>query len=140
MTMKTDEKLDAYTDSVLRRIDADVLESLSPDQYEAIKEGISAARPYARHPVDWRGVLPLFFARYYFVLLMGRDRRTSTVKKEITRKQKGAFAGGAMFFLVALSPLMVVALVVLYFFKSAAGIDLISDQHAPELIKDLLGL
>jgi len=138
--MNKDDKLDAYTDSVLRRIDADVLDSLSPDQYNAIKEGISAARPYARHPIDKRGVLPVFFARYYFVFLMGRDKRTSTIKEEISRKRKSGLAGGAMFFVFALSPLILAGLVVLYFVKSAAGVDLMGDQHAWDLIKDILGL
>ena len=138
--MNQDDQLDAYTDSVLRRIDTDVLDSLSPDQYKAIKEGVSAARPYARHPIDKRGVLPLFFARYYFVFLMGRDKRTSTVKEELNRKRKGGMAGGAMFFVFALSPLILAALVVLYFLKSAAGVDLMGDQHAWDLIKDILGL
>ena len=138
--MNQDDQLDAYTDSVLRRIDADVLDSLSPDQYKAVKEGISAARPYARHPIDKRGVLPLFFARYYFVFLMGRDKRTSTIKEELNRKQKSGMAGGAMFVVFALSPLILAALVVLYFVKSAAGIDLMGDQHAWDMIKDILGL
>lgn len=138
--MNQDDKLDAYTDSVLRRIDTDVLDSLSPDQYKAIKEGISAAKPYARHPIDKRGVLPLFFARYYFVFLMGRDKRTNTVKEELNRKRTGGVIGGAMFFVFALSPLILAVLIVLYFLKSASGVDLMEDQHAWDLIKDILGL
>ena len=138
--MNKTENVDAYTDSVLRRIDAQVLESLTPDQFKAIKEGISDSRPYSRHPVDLRGLVPFFFARYYFVVLMGRDRRTSTIKEEIKRKQKGALAGGAVFLLFALSPLILAVLVVLYVFKSAGGIDIVEGEHAWEFLGDLLGL
>lgn len=136
--MSSGENVDAYTDSVLRRIDPQVLDSLSPDQLLGIKEGISASKPYSRHPVDWRGVLPTFFARYYFVILMGRDRRTSTIKEEIQRKRKGALAGGALFLMFALSPLLVLVGIVLYVFKSAAGIDVVEGQHAWDFLWKLL--
>lgn len=136
--MNKDQSVDAYTDSVLRRIDPEVLDSLSPDQYNGIKEGISASKPYSRHPVDLRGIVPAFFARYYFVLLMGRDKRTVTVKEELQRKQKGALAGGSVFLLFALSPLLVVVLLVLYVFKSAGGIDLVEGEHAWEFLWKML--
>ncbi len=124
------EPVDAFTDSVLRRIDRKVLASLSEEQVSAIQEGISSSRPLSKHPFDIRGTVPTFFAHYYFVLLMGRDRRVETQKLEGKRQRGSALAGGMLFFTFALSPLFLVALVILYLVKSDMGIDLVPGEHA----------
>ena len=134
----SEDKYDAFTDSVIRRIDPDVMASLTHDQREAIVEAVSSSRPLNRHPIDFRGIAPLFFANYYYVFLMGRDKRYGTQTKEATRRQGTALAGGAVFFLFAISPILVLALIVLYLLKSFAGIDLVQGEHAWEFLGNFL--
>jgi len=75
--------------------------------------------------VDLRFVVDLFFARYYFVLFVGRDQRA---KKRKTYGHKASQVGNyiaAIVLLICLN-LLVSAMVLLmaYLLKSAAGIDL----------------
>ena len=102
-----EDKYDAFTDSVVRRIDSDVMASLTNDQREAIIDAISSSRPLNKHPIDFRGIAPLFFANFYYVFLMGRDKRTGTQAKEVTRRRGTALAGGVVFFLFAISPVLI---------------------------------
>ncbi|MBI2951429.1 hypothetical protein HYY27_05005 [bacterium] len=126
--------LDAFTESVLRRIDPEVRNTLSPAQLEAVREAVSAHQPLKGHPVDVRGIIPLFFARYYFVFLMGRDRRAPTRAIEADRRRKTALLGGGLFFVCAISPLILLALLFLYLLKSSLGIDLLPEAHLWDLL------
>jgi hypothetical protein len=129
--------IDAFTDSVLRRIDPEVRATLSPPQLDAIRDAVSAHRPLKGHPVDVRGIIPLFFARYYFVFLMGRDRRAPTRAIEADRRRKTALLGGGLFFVCAISPLILFTLLFLYLLKSSLGIDLLPDTHIWDLLRAL---
>ena len=130
--------LDAFTDSVMRRIDRKVLASFTREQLRAIHEGISASRPLSKHPIDVRGIIPLFFTQYYFVLLMGKDRRLATRRIENIRREKSALAGGALFLFFGMSPLILFGLLLLYFMKSAMGIDLFPDKHLWDILRDMI--
>ncbi|OGG46540.1 MAG: hypothetical protein A3F84_21630 [Candidatus Handelsmanbacteria bacterium RIFCSPLOWO2_12_FULL_64_10] len=131
---RDDSPIDAFTDSVLRRIDPEVRDTLSPAQIEAVRDAVSAHQLLKGHPVDVRGILPLFFARYYFVFLMGRDRRAPTREIEADRRRKTALLGGGLFFVCAISPLILLALLFLYLLKSSLGIDLLPDAHLWDLL------
>ena len=126
-------KMDAFTDSVIRRLDPDVRATLTQEQYSAFVDAVSASRPLNKHPVDWRGVIPLVFSHYYFVLLMGPDRRRGTRNLENERRQRTAFAGGIFFFLCIISPFLLLGAVLLYIIKSDLGINLIEGKHAHQL-------
>lgn len=92
------EIADIFTDSILRRINPEVRATLLPAQLSAIREAILTEHFAHRHPVDIRGVIPLPFARYYYVLRLGRDRRGSTRESEAARRKKTALVGGGFFF------------------------------------------
>ena len=132
-TVTSPAEPDAFTDSVLRRIDPEVRSTFTDEQQSALVEAISASRPLSKHPVDLRGVVPLVFSHYYFVLLMGPDRRRGTKKLENERRQRTAFAGGILFFLFIISPFLLLGLFLLYTMKSDWGINLMKDKHAYEL-------
>lgn len=133
--MADSEPTHTFATHILRRIEPEVFATLSPAQLSAIRKAIAACYPQKRHPVDIRGALSLFFARYYFVFLIGRDQRAATQRIEAERRQKTALAGGGLFLAFALSPLLLLALLVLYFIKSALGINLFQGRH----LWDLLG-
>ncbi len=121
--------LDAFTDSIINKIDPEVYQTFNPAQIEAMVEAISACRPLAKHPIDLRGILPLFFSRFYFVLLMGRDRRSETQRIEAERRRRGAFMGGLFLAMCLMSPLVLILLFAAYILKSVMGIDIFPDKH-----------
>lgn len=133
--MDDTEIAEIFTDSVLRRINPAVRATLLPTQLSAIREAIFTEHVAHRHPVDLRGTIPLLFVRYYYVLRLGRDRRGSTREREAARRKKTALVGGGIFFLVALSPLILLGLLCLYFLKSTLDIDLFTDMHLWDLFQ-----
>jgi hypothetical protein len=64
---------DLYIQHLLNALPADLIASLTPDQYRQLKDALY--RYHRRHLVDIRGTIPLPFGHYYFVFLFGRDRR-----------------------------------------------------------------
>ncbi len=129
--MKDQEKgkKDAYTENVIARIPLQARQSLTTEQLAAIIRAVSASRPEAKHSINIRGTIPFYFKRYYYAFILGVDRRASTKAVELERRWRGALTGGAVFFLVALGPAVLVILLLLYVLKSAVGIDLFPDKH-----------
>lgn len=128
---------DPFVRSLIDALPETVRTSLSTEQLSAIAEAASAAARGRRHAIDVRIGLPLWFARYYVVCLVGRDRRNRTRATDLERRRQGRHvASGAtlgitgMIFLLFL---LVVAFFALYGIKSALGIDLIPGFHLWEL-------
>ncbi|TNF94378.1 MAG: hypothetical protein EP297_11890 [Gammaproteobacteria bacterium] len=124
----------------MSRIDRVVLDTMTSQQLNAVRDALVANAPYNRHAVDLRGAISLFFARYYFVFLAGRDRRRRTRLQEFQRAHKGNIPLGfvlsfiAISFLIAL--LWVLVIVVLYWLKREMGIDIFPDMHLLDFIKN----
>jgi hypothetical protein len=129
------EALDPFTQNFLENIDPKVRDSLTPRQLSGIIHAIQMSKPMHRHAVDIRGVFPLFFARYYFVFVMGRDRRSVSRRIEKHRWDWASLCAWTIFLVLVSSPLLVVLLVLLYFLKSALGIDLFPDRHVMDFFK-----
>ncbi len=127
--MNNDKKIDAFTYHIINNIDTEILNSLSSSQLTAIKNAIKANKPKERHPIDFRGVINLFFIKYYFVLFVGRDRRTSTQEMEIGRRENAALLGNISFILFVLSPIVLFVLILLYFLKIGLGINIFPNEH-----------
>ena len=107
-----------FEEGLLKRVPEDIKDSFSQAQIDALKVAFGA-RKWGKHPVDIRGTLKLWTWRYYFVILMGRNRR------ELSRaEQKTAALVQAFFLILFLSFSTLLGLLVLYLIKSAAGIDL----------------
>lgn len=131
-----DPDLDRYTRFVLGHVDEDVRRSLTPQQFESIRQAIDATKPLSKHPLDIRGVIPLFFARYYFVILGGRDKRKNQGDKEFDRRRNTASALSAiMLTIILLIPLSAMAILLLYGLKSFLGIDVMPDSHFGDLLR-----
>ena len=133
-TMLQQQPIDPYTFHVLQRIDEKVRASFTPAQLSAITTAISEGRPSKKYRVDIRGVIPLFFARYYFVFTMGRDRRHLTKRVEQKRKFASSFLGGLTLLILGTVPLVTLILLLLYLVKCSLGINIMPDAH----LKDLL--
>ena len=76
----------------LDRLDPLVRSSFSVTQLSAIQEAFGEGDLKRRHAVDLRGVISFVVARFYYVFLSGRDRR-SDMREGLWRRWRGAFGG-----------------------------------------------
>jgi hypothetical protein len=85
-----------------------------------------------KHPFDLRFSLPLFFKRYYFVLLMGKDKRSEKEllgPMDVEQRHQSPAAKVAFFsviFIWALLGFLGLTVATLYVVKSIAGINLVA--------------
>ncbi len=131
--MKPRIEVDPFTDNIIRRIDPKIRDTLSTTQVTAI---IAAIRnPEKIRPIDIRGIIPLYFARYFFVLLIGRDKRAVMEREEHIRRKKASWLGGILFALLVSLPFLLLLFVFLYLLKYFAGVDIVPDFHLWEIFE-----
>jgi hypothetical protein len=131
--MKPRIEVDPFTDNIIRRIDPKIRDTLSTTQVTAI---IAAIRnPEKIRPIDIRGIIPLYFARYFFVLLVGRDKRAVMEREEHMRRKKASWLGGILFALLVSLPFLLLLFVFLYLLKYFAGVDIVPDFHLWEIFE-----
>jgi len=126
---------DPYSHAIMQRISPGIRASFTPAQRSAIEQALMADQIGKVHAVDIRLTIPLFFARYYLVLLVGRDRRVGTRRSETRRQQGLSVSSLLLFFFIAVSPVVVAILVILYALKTALGINLMPDVHLKDLLR-----
>lgn len=126
--------IDPFSDGIIKRIDPKVRDSLTPTQLTAIKEAIRGPRAPIK-PIDIRGVIPLYFARYFFVLLIGRDRRAAVIREEGFRRIRSRWLNGLFFSFFVACPLVVIVFLFLYLLKTIWGLDIMPDQHLWDIFK-----
>tara|TARA_Y100001949_G_C15883054_1_gene284676 strand:+ start:208 stop:639 length:432 start_codon:yes stop_codon:yes gene_type:complete len=109
---------------VLDRMPDDVAESFSDEQLMHLRNAIGA-RNWGHHSLDWRGTFGLPFSRWrwYYVILMGKNRRTGNHGDTVSKGFARLIAVVFMLFS------MMLGLVLLYLVKSFLGIDLFEDYH-----------
>lgn len=139
---RPDVSSEIFASFTLSKINRDVLDSMTPEQVEAVRAALLAADEGKRHSFDIRLNFPLYFARYYLVIFAGRDKRKGTLLKEAMRQNKEYTAGGIVMIgllgLLGFGLLSIAALIAAYFIKSELGIDLIPGQHAEDVIMNWL--
>lgn len=137
MTRNSKRNIDVYTHHVMSAIDPEVTKTLNLVQLRAIRTAVSANAPFRQHAIDIRGVLPLYFLKLYFVILMGKDRRLDTRAKEQKRMVHMQGLSTFVFAYFMLAAAVPILLIVVYIIKSILGIDLFPDQHLFDFFKDL---
>lgn len=98
---------DHYIAAIMRKIDQMLGEPLTPQQRQEVMEAIAVFKA-RKHPIDIRGVLPLHFDQFYFVLLMGKDRRVGEAAKDHELRQRPHFIGRVIAVLVMFWPLYLI--------------------------------
>jgi hypothetical protein len=117
-TTQEPKQKDWFENGLMQRLPSDMQGSFSDEQIAALKVAFGA-RKWGKHPVDLRGTINIWTWRYYFVFLMGRNKRSlSRRERRISLMIKTL----AMFLFLSFSTLM--GLLIIYLIKSAAGIDL----------------
>lgn len=131
--MTNTPKIDAYSASILARMDPHARATLSEAQEQAIVEALATREGRSAHTIDIRRLLKFYFFSYYLVFQLGRDRRMDRRRTEYDRRENVSLLGNVMFFIFAVFPLIVFVLIGLYFLKAALGIDIFPDFHLPSL-------
>ncbi|WP_372873292.1 hypothetical protein [Shewanella sp.] len=116
-------KADELRSKLLGKLPAKLADSYSDEQVEGIRI-LLGDRTWGRHSIDSRGTFSLPFVRwrYYWVLLLGKNRRAYTR----TEKQL-SLALFVICVLVFLLMSLLLGLLGLYLLKSMLGIDLFSE-------------
>ena len=129
------ESSSAFTYHVLKNIDQEVINSLTKGQLKAIYEGISASKPYEKHLVDIRGIIPLFFCRLYFVVLAGQDIRPKIRSQDELRRSNADVLMNTVVMMFLSIPIILLFALFCYFLKVEYGINYIVGFHLLDLFK-----
>ena len=132
--MSENKWIDPFSDGIIQKIDPKVRDSLTPAQLVAIKEAIKSRSEPVR-PIDIRGIIPLYFARYFFVVLIGRDRRAAVLRDENFRRRKSSWVNGLVFSFFVACPIVVIIFFFLYLLKTLWGLNIMPDQHLFDIFK-----
>ncbi len=117
-----DIRLDPCIQGLLDRMPARVGQTLSEEQLLCLKNALGAHRG-GRHQVDLRGSFGLWRWRYYYVFLLGRERRQLTRKALRTAK-----TAKTIFLAVFLLCALLTGLILVYLSKSVPGLDLLPQR------------
>jgi hypothetical protein len=127
--MKRSENINTLCTYVLNKIDFNILESLSDEQLATIEDAINTCQLREKHAFDLRGKINLFFMKYYFVFLIGRDRRAFVEDIEAERIRKVSLIGNLVYFIFIIFAIFFSTAVGLYLIKTLLGIDLFPGVH-----------
>ncbi|MBB3102346.1 3-phosphoshikimate 1-carboxyvinyltransferase [Azomonas macrocytogenes] len=109
---------DSFVQGLKERLPSDIKDSFTDEQLLALKIAFGA-RKWGKHRIDLRGTVNLWQWRYYFVLLIGRNRRApSRLQEELSLLAKAGMISLFLMFSV------LIGLLTLYLIKSALGINL----------------
>lgn len=122
---------------VLDRVPLEVRQSLTFEQRSAISKALQETR--RNHSVDVRFTIPLVFTQLYFVTFIGKDRRRAIQEKLVERRENAGRMGMAMILAVGAVALTCFMVIGTYVAKSRAGIDLMPNAHASDLVKGISG-
>jgi hypothetical protein len=120
---------------VLERVPLEVRRSLTFEQRSAL--GVALRETRRKHTIDLRFPIPLIFTQLYFVLLVGKDLRRDTQDKMISRRTEAGHWGMAAVIGIFVLVLAVAGLAIAYFAKSKAGVDILPDAHAKDVLRGL---
>jgi len=119
---------------VLERVPLEVRRSLTFEQRSAIAAAVKETR--RKHKIDIRFVIPLIFTQLYVCFFVGKDLRRETELKLIDRRTNASRLALAWTLGIAGIVFLLVMLTSLYIIKSKAGIDLMPNSHAGDLLRD----
>jgi hypothetical protein len=104
-----DEGIDPFAEDIIGRIDPRVLNSMTLAQIEAIRQAVTGT-----YLINIRGIIPLFFARYYMIFIIGRDSSAIVQMNEGFRKKRYSLMAGLTFVFLLLIPIILMVAVLYY--------------------------
>lgn len=131
---------DPFTNNVIHNIPEDIRATFSEEQFHGLQVALGKIKN-RRHLIDMRMVVPLYWARYYVVFLVGRDLRSHVQDILINRRQRSSRAAQIGFIALVVWLLLIgiagSAFFALYLIKSAVGIDIFPDKHLSDFLEFL---
>jgi hypothetical protein len=117
-------------DYYLQRIDANIHDSLTPEQLAAVRTALESAMPKSSPKiVDLRVDIDLIISRFYIVLFVGKDRRKRHRSYTASGFTRIANRIAAISMLLGLNlTLSLFIFLVAYLIKSALGVNLFSSH------------
>ncbi len=117
-----------------------ITENLSHDQRKELIGLMKRMLP----PVPSKGIIDIRFAfwlfqNWYIVIIFGKDTRKQFKALDKGDMDRSLTTIAKIFtYLFMIISLLIVFLVLLYFLKSAIGIDLFPDTHLPDMLRKLI--
>lgn len=124
---------DPYVADVMRWMDPKIRSGLTPMQITAIARALGAEAA-KKEAFCLRGLVPLYFTRYYFGLIVARDRTPGALWLEEQRRARTGRRKIILFFLLVSSPLLIALFLLAYLLKTALGWDFFGDYHLYDLL------
>lgn len=120
----------------LERLDPKMLDSFTPQQLSAIVGILTEAIPQSSPKiVDLRFAIDLIISRFYFVILVGKDRRQQKRKYVPQGVAKLGNAIAVLVLLLGLNLLLSLTLILLfYLLKTILGVDLMPNSHLSDFL------
>lgn len=110
---------------ILRYVPDVVALDLDAHQVAVLNEALARRRRQKRHAIDYRGVVPWFGRRYYFSFLAGPEgRQRHEGARKFSPRRMIIKVGSLMGLYLALAAMAFPVILLLYFVKTLAGIDL----------------
>lgn len=110
---------------ILRYVPDAVALDLSTHQIAVLNEALARRRRQKRHAIDYRGAIPWFGRRFYFSFLAGPEgRQRQDQARKFSPRRMIIKVGSLMGLYLAVAAMAFPAILVLYFIKTLAGIDL----------------
>ncbi len=129
---------ETFADFTLNRIPKEIRDSLSDEQYSAIRSSLIARDKSDSHSIDIRLRVPLFLRSFYIVFFAGRDRRGSTYRLENSRWEHIPMPIRLFFhFLISVClsvAVIIVVFIVFYKLKNFLGINIFDSFHLQDFI------
>lgn len=126
------------------KIDRKVLETMTDEQINAVRDALIAAESSKKHSIDLRLSIPLYFARYYLLIVGGRDKRRRTVLAEALRDNRGNRSAGKLLSVLGLVVLLGIGALIAFFgaywLKSELGIDVFPHEHLEDVARRWFGM
>ncbi len=117
-TNQSDIRRDPFVRELFEKLPQELGETFSEAQLQGLKLALGS-RKWGHHAVDIRRTIGFFHWRYYYVVLVGRNRR------ELSRQEATFLRSAELTFITCfLIVSILLGLLVLYLTKSALGIDL----------------
>ena len=73
---------DLHAKGVADLLPSDIVDALSEEQVATLRQLITEAKPWRKHPIDLRATWPLGSRRLFFTLVAGADRRNPERRKQ----------------------------------------------------------
>ncbi|MGF1477978.1 MAG: hypothetical protein ACFB4I_00585 [Cyanophyceae cyanobacterium] len=121
----------------LSSLDPKIAQSFTPQQLEAVTQGLKRAAQPSPKLVDLRFTVDLLFSRFYLVILVGKDRRQHRRDYAPSKLAQAGNWVAAVVLLIGANLVASAAIVLIaYLIKSAVGIDVFSDRHIADVIQE----